>query len=787
MDRYDKDINKNTITTDISRFDSIRATIAGVWILSFVVLSILQLNPPQAIPTSAPLTEFSAGRAIEHLKIIGRTAHPIGSPNQIVVRDYILQTLNGLGLQPQVQQTTVVSARGLLPFPAGTVQNILARINGTANTGAILLVAHYDSVLAGPGANDDGAAVSALLETAQILKAGPPLRNHIILLFTDGEEAGLLGARAFVDAHPWAKDVRLIFNFEARGNSGPSLMFETSNNNQWLIQEFAQAVPYPFASSLFFSIYQNLPNDTDFSIFKEAGLSGLNFAYIDGFTYYHSALDRVENVTEGSLQHHGSYALALSRHFGGLDLGQDHTGNAIYFDLFGHTLVHYSEVWVLPLLVLTLVVFIAVVVLGMRRRQLTFWGSILGVILFLLPVSVAAIVAFAVSAVASTVQSEFNYYSDAYNRGLYILSVAALITATTAALYALFHTKIRKYNLVVGVLVWWLLLATLSSLLLSGGSYLFVLPLLCNLVGLGVVFAAKDQEYALGWHVIALLLGSLPGIILLTPIVYLLFIALTLRLAIVASVVIVLFLGLLLPHLTLIARPKVWLLPAVASLLGLGCLLTAVATAGPSQTRPQLNNVLYGLNADSGQAIWASTDLEPDAWTSQFITKGHEIGPLTDLFPLSQIPFIHSPAPTIILAAPTAQLIEDKTAGGVRTLRVRITSPRQAPIVWVYADRQTTVLRAMINGKPVRSNGLVASEDPLPWGMIYWAMPKEGIELTLDIPAGKPATLRLIDRTDGLPALPNVLVKPRADTMQPAPSLQARFSNGTLISRAVSF
>lgn len=45
----------------------------------------------------------------------------------------------------------------------------------------------------------------------------------------------LLGAKAFVDAHPTAKEVKVALNFEARGNGGPSIMFETSPDNGWLI------------------------------------------------------------------------------------------------------------------------------------------------------------------------------------------------------------------------------------------------------------------------------------------------------------------------------------------------------------------------------------------------------------------------------------------------------------------------------------------------------------------------------------------------------------------------
>ena len=117
------------------------------------------------------------------------------------------------------------------------------------------------------------------------MKSSPPLKDDLIFLFTDGEEAGLLGAKAFVDEHPWAKDVRLVLNFDARGNSGSAIMFETSNQNGALIRGFARSAPYPVTTSLSYEIYKRLPNNTDFTEFRRAGLAGLNFAYLNGATH----------------------------------------------------------------------------------------------------------------------------------------------------------------------------------------------------------------------------------------------------------------------------------------------------------------------------------------------------------------------------------------------------------------------------------------------------------------------------------------------------------------------
>lgn len=114
--------------------------------------------------------------------------------------------------------------KGADDFSAGTVTNVVARIRGTSSTGAIALNAHYDSGATGPAASDNGSGVVTALETVRAILAGEPLRNDVIVVFSDAEEHGDLGAAASNQQHPWASDVRLALNFEAQGSGGPVLL-----------------------------------------------------------------------------------------------------------------------------------------------------------------------------------------------------------------------------------------------------------------------------------------------------------------------------------------------------------------------------------------------------------------------------------------------------------------------------------------------------------------------------------------------------------------------------------
>ena len=346
-----------------------RVVIALLFVaLCFVLIERVSC-PPVALAASAQLTSFSAERAMKHVLAIAQRPHPIGSAEHDRVRDYLVAQLSNLGLGPQIQNATGVGTRYA---DAGRVQNILARMPGSQKGGpAVLLVAHYDSVEAGPGAADDSAGIAAILETIRALRAGAPLMHDVIVLFTDGEESDMLGAAAFVREHPWAKDTAMVLNFEARGTSGRSLMFETGPSNLDTTRVL-RTVPGVTAGSLFTTIYRTMPNDTDLSELALLGTPALNFAFGDGADRYHTSHDDVAHLNVGSLQHHGQQALALARAFANGPLPRRRTGDAVFFDFPGVGLVVYSEKWAIPLALLAAALTLVVIVRS--RRETTRFG-----------------------------------------------------------------------------------------------------------------------------------------------------------------------------------------------------------------------------------------------------------------------------------------------------------------------------------------------------------------------------------------------------------------------------
>lgn len=337
-------------------------------------------QPPAPAPADVPAIEFSEARArpvMEHLAgTIGTRV--TGTPARDAAAEYLVSTLGAIpGVEVQVQEHvgSAVSVMRPATLELFRTRNVLARVPGDSAS-SVLVSAHYDSPPESPGAGDNAASVAAAVEVVRALAAGPRPRHSVVFNFNDGEEAGLLGANAFLE-HPWAADVRAFVNLESAGPRGKSILFQTGPRNAWLTEAYARSVPRPYGTVLGQDIFQSgvIPSDTDFRIYRDrGGMRGLDLAfYKDGYAY-HSALDRVERVQPGSIQHVGDNALALVRELASGPLPGDVGGaRSVYYDFLGVTMFAYSGGTAMVLALLALALAIAAVAVAIQRTPLT-WG-----------------------------------------------------------------------------------------------------------------------------------------------------------------------------------------------------------------------------------------------------------------------------------------------------------------------------------------------------------------------------------------------------------------------------
>ncbi|WP_461052806.1 M20/M25/M40 family metallo-hydrolase [Spirosoma arcticum] len=782
--------------------------------------SVYLTRPPQAKPAMAPPTEFSAERAMQHIRQIAREPHAMGTPGHARVRTYLINTLRSLGLDPQVQEATVVGqpTNPQSPSPSGAMlglasrvgytYNVMARLRGkqpgNAQPGkarprkALLLVAHYDSQPNALGAADDGAGVAAILEAVRAMRQGPSLQHDVILLFTDGEEYGLFGASAFL-RHPWAKDVGFVINLEARGNSGPSQIFETNPQNGWVVEQVARAVPHPMASSLAYEIYKQLPNSTDFTVFRDAGYAGVNAAFIDGFVHYHKLTDSPDNLNPNSVQHQGENLLALARHVGNAPLDAVRAPDKVFFNGAGHWLVSYPMVLNWLWMVLLTGAFIAAFVVGFRQKKLTAGQVIGGMALsFGMLLLIGGFCLLVNLGITRALPLTHTFINGTYGSAQFFVAYALLTGGLFGLLVRLALRWLRPLSLIMGAcgLVYGLTLTLF--ILLPAGVYLLLFPLLGALIGLLVVlWQTSRQNEARPMYALLLLIAALPTLFVILPIVQSLFVTFDLLLSVVPMLLLSLTLLVLLPLWLLIEAglrfsglrwQRVAVLPLLALLLGGIFAVTAIRNEAPTAGQPLHSHVSYFMNADTKRAVWASFGLlETDDWNRQFFPKP-TTGKLTEIHPQTQPAdgrtYLKNPAPSLPDLPPVARIISDRTTGSGRRLTLELWSPRGAAHLdlMLFPGQAGNVRAVRVNGESVSVKAQQTTSGPAIDLLLFGLPVSKKVQLTLDIPVGNSLRLLLSDQSIGLP--PDLITIPRPAYVVPE---QGRMSNLTVVGKTYQF
>lgn len=853
------------------------------WCALLVLIALASLQPPSPRPVTDPPKWFSADRALVSVRALASQPHPIGTPAHVLTQDYLVTQLHHMGFAPHVQTVPVVCSRVSRPYRAATVSNVWVRLSGRESTGTVLIASHYDSVPTGPGASDDAASASAMLETLRALQSEygsvPTLRNDMIFLWTDAEEAGLMGARAFVSqssAPPGSPSYVTLnkpviaLNFEARGVGGPSLMFETSPQNGWLVREFLRAVPNPAASSLFYAVYKILPNDTDFTEFRASGMRGLNFAYIDKVSHYHTRLDSVEHLDRRSLQHQGDNMLALARHFGDMPLASKSTATSIsisastsrttlspddsfddaisapdviYFNYARSAVLCYPESWAVPLALLATLLTVCFLMLGLRSGYFTLASVAINSLA--IPVVVAGVGSGTLLLVRFLAALAPAPRSVLYLGSELLAGVILLAMAITWGFFGWVSQHIKENcskedkksnkglsgqsaeaklldpeGMTAGAALWWLLLTWLTTWKLPGGSYLFVWPLLiiivvnlmiswgCHVTAQGTLASVQPRQPSdqlsqstqrqgtssqFYLYYAGLLICVVPIILLVLPTQCLLFATLSAASFPIIAALTVLIVALAFPHFTLLtrlvpsrsktansllSRLHFLILPPLLLMSGLILVGHGATVMRPTPEHPQSDSIFYGLNADTGRALWASGDDKADVWTTQFIGDNPSRSGLPDFIPASAGTFLQAAAPNMPLPPPAVTLLTSHTEQGICTVRIQVTSPRHAPMIEIAAP-DADVVDATVEDQLARGNiGLNHA-----WSLFYLNVPKEGLTISLRVKlkysdskqakAGQSKDallLRVIDRSYGLPSIPDKAYAPRPRSFIAAPT-----------------
>lgn len=658
-------------------------------------LVIRAATPPGAAPAGAPPTEFSAERAMVHVRAIAQRPHPTGSAEAERVRAYLVAELRRLGVEPTVQEATGIGTRYRT---AGRVRNIVARIPGTDGRGrAVMLVSHYDSQGASPGAGDAASATAALLEVVRALQAGEPLANDVIVLLTDGEEAGLLGAAAFAREHPWAAHADMILNFEARGTEGRVFMFETGSGNLDAVRVLRR-VPDVSATSLMVMVYRVLPNDTDLSELAVLARPAMNFAFIDGVERYHTAHDDVAHLDARSVQHHGNQALALARAFGTEPLPRPSTGDAVFFDVPWIGVVAHPESWALPIALLASVLALVAMWRVYARQRHPVRDLAIGFAATLTACAAASAGAVALALTIAWMHDAAGWGGVPEWRGIYAAAVVAWAGAVATAAWALARRWATAVGARSGALLVWGMLALAVAVAAAGASYLFAWPLLATCLAILLVQRVDHPAVVVG----ARLAATSVVLVMLVPLVYLLGTALGIEVAGAAAAGLLTALGvwLVAHHVESLAGPVLWRLPAGLATLAAALVVVGAVTVRPSDAYPTRANIVREIAVDAADTS----------------------------------------------ALPAADIVGDTAGGDTRLVTLRVRAPAGA--LSVRMRTTAAVLGVEIDGRRVDTSRYRRRSPQ--WEMTYVAPPDTGILVALAVPRRDRVAMELTARMAGV-------------------------------------
>jgi hypothetical protein len=721
----------------------------GWLVLATFVLSAvatLRFLLPGDVPADVEPGAFSAERARRDVVALAGAPRPAGSTAHATARAWLVERLTAMGLEVDVEAVLAVSAWYGMPFDTGRVHDVVGRLRGRGPAGAraaVLLVAHYDTVVGSPGASDDAAGVAAALEVVRAVRAGPALEADLLILFTDLEEGGMVGAHAFVRDHPAARDVTAFINLDARGTSGPPVILGLSDPHGTLLAGIAHAGHAAATSSLYVEATRLLHGGTDFAVLAGSGLPGVNIAFADGVSRYHTGGDVAGALDPRTLQAEGALALALVRQWGRGSSEQPAPRlHEVYFGLPAIGVVTLPA-WMVRGSVVPLVVLAAAVVFR-RRRELSVRGVALHAATTIAVALAAGLVAWAAwrgLAWAHPVHAAMRA-GDPHDVGL--LRIAAAVWGFAALLGGrtiLARRGHRDAEQSAGALAIGVVGAALLALLAPAAGYAVIAPVLVALVAR----LPRRPPSRLAAAMFAAAALALFG----TPIVYTVLVALELPGAGLAVAIVVLLASWVPGSSDVPPRARPWIaLGGVAIAVALVVVSSVAARFDAEHPRPTC--LTYRLDDTSGEASWRTDERAPAPSTRRFVPTLDVRAPDAPLAPWAG-PAFAAPAPRLSLPAPEIEVLAETTGAGSRSISLRLRSRRKA--AWLYVTTDARVLAARIADGDV-SLALPTSTDGReePWSFRHVGPDEDGLLLELVVAGAGRITLHVTDQSFELPA-----------------------------------
>jgi hypothetical protein len=713
------------------------------------ILAWLTLQPRAApVPTGPFIPGFSAARAQAHVQALAQAPRPAGSRANARARDYLLARIRALGLEPEVQVDTVTAtswdwmSHG--QSTVATARNIVVRKRGAGRRGAVLAMAHYDSGQATPGAADGGASAAALLDAMRVLQAGPPLDNDLLFVFTDADAVQAMGARAFMQSHPWAKRVRVALRFDNAGNRGPLELIGAAHADGLALDAWARGAPQPQGSSFMAELYDRLPQSAGAAPLATGAFPVLHFATTQGPLGWDGMHDVPQRLSSASLQHEGDTMLALLRRLGNANLAlAGPPRGQVFFALPLAGMLHYDYVFIWPLTLLCCALGAWACRAALRDR--ISGTDIVDAMFSALFIAIAAtFAAWLCREALPALQSRYPAAVLADDDGVrWQLAAFMLVPAAVfIALQRRLQQRLGVAAAALGVLLVGDVALAATSVRAPGASYVLAWSLLAAQTAWLVLAGARARAWTPARRGAVAVLGVMPALVLLLPAVHGSLAFFTPAWLVLPSALVCLLAGMCGMAFDAIARR--WLVRPLLAGAGVAFGM-AYAAVPPAADLPAPNRLVYYKDTPSWQAFWLHPAGPLDAWTRQVFPNTLHPYPLPYLFGRDADPVWYAAAPRDDSVA-WPDLVIDKDVRSPRRRHVEFTlrSKNRAPDILVRVDGACP-WRTSVNGR------VLTDKSCFSWHVALHGMEDEPLRFAFDFWGDPPFLVYIQERIPGLP------------------------------------
>ncbi len=651
-------------------------------------------------PSNTPADLFYDGvffeNVLKHVDHLTQGPRAVGEYYHLDTQFYLIEQLQKMGLKVSKHRSTSYNKNNKSAAP---ITNIIATYPGSdPNSKDLLLMAHYDAAkFSATGAGDDASGVAVILEAVNaLLKTAEKPSNDIVVLFSDAEEVGLLGAHAFINERLKKYDIGLIINLEARGTSGPGMMWpETDGGNRSMIEAFSAAnVPMPVTTSLHYEIYRMLPNDTDLTPFNQLSkINGYNFAFIDDHHNYHTTLDNVWNLSFDTLAHQTIQVHSMLKHFSQADLSNlKSEGSLVYFTIPLIGLISYPTAINWVLMALSGLLFLLLLITVIKHKKSSVGQLFAGAI----PLITACVLSYGWCwLVLKSINFVFPEVRDILQGFPYQghqMMLALLISSAIITMLVYGSFKNNKLNqMLVAIFLW---LAAMLPLIhfMPGAGFLLIPALLALLVLITEVYQPKLAEHmapitaALSFVLLGTLLINLP-------------IALGVAALPVTSLLLVFMLALFVPVISPVKNIVVGILFMALPVGYLVYTFTQKPTISIDQPHPTSLSYLY--DHDSQQGYFYNYDVVNSGWNEELFSEPSSSEAIQQFRKKYKKPLknLVTTDDGVALEPIDVAITKPLKQGENLTLEVSISAKHNTAIIELYSMQPMTIHKLSIEGR----------------------------------------------------------------------------------------